>query len=298
MQVSQHQLAFVESENPWRPTEVVAEINLSVDLGLKLVGLDDLVGGTSGAAYVRSSDGREFALTRTKTEVKLMRLTAEILELAKSHGVPVPSHEVVLELSDGYVAVVQERLPGRRPTSVNAERVDAMVAMNERFADLLLDRPDVPPPVAFPSGDAYLDTLGSYSARSRRLLGELAALSPGEMASDDLVHTDYTLGNILYDDNGDISAVVDWNRGVARGDRRFALIGTRHNLPEEAALYGVLPEAITRLDEIIRATIDPDLLKIFSSLWAAHNLHTSIKNNFTADRIEHDLQYVEAIVYE
>ena len=100
---------------------------------------------------MRGSDGREFALTRTKTDVALMRLTADVLDLAKRRGVPVPAHEVVLALSDGYVAVVQQRLPSRRPTSVDAERVEAMVAMNERFADLLSERPDVPPPSALPT---------------------------------------------------------------------------------------------------------------------------------------------------
>jgi aminoglycoside phosphotransferase (APT) family kinase protein len=293
-------LAFVESENPWRPAEVVAEVNSRVGLGLELVALDDQVGGTSGAAYVRGLDGREFALTRTKTDVALMRLTAEVLELAKGRGLPVPSHVVVVALNDGYVAVVQERLRGRRPTSVDVERVEAMVAMNERFADLLLERPDVPPPAAFPRDvDVWQDTLGRYDARSRRLLGKLSTLAevrPGEMVGSDLVHTDYTLGNVLYDDHGAVSAVVDWNRGVARGDRRFALIGTRHNLREEAALYGVRPEAITRLDEIIRSTIDPVLLRQFSSFWAAYNLHTSIENHFPANRVESDLQYAEAIV--
>jgi hypothetical protein len=141
-------------------------------------------------------------LTRTKTDIGLMRLTAEVLELAKRGGLPVPAHEAVAELSDGYVAVVQERLPGRRPMS-----------------------------------------------------------------------------------------------GAARGDRRFAVIGTQFCLQEEASQYGVEPAAIARLDEIIRATIEPDLLRTFKAHWAAHNLHVSIENHFQTGRIEQDLRYAESIVF-
>ncbi|WP_405058443.1 hypothetical protein OG474_37710 [Kribbella sp. NBC_01505] len=133
--MSEHPLAFRETESPWRPTEVVEELNAHLHLQLELVGLDDLVGGTSGAAYLQGPDGRQFVLTRTSADADLMRLTAEIIALAKQHGFPVPSHEAVLPLRDGHTAVLQERLPGSRPTTVTADRVAAMVTMNEQVRE-------------------------------------------------------------------------------------------------------------------------------------------------------------------
>ena len=122
--------------------------------------------------------------------------------------------------------------------------MDAMVAMNERFAHLLTDRPDVPLPAAFPTsdggGDRWEETLGHYSDRTRRVLKRLHEIEGGEpyvMAGNDLLHTDYSLGNVLFDDNGQISGIVDWNFGADRGDRRYALLAIRANLVNEGAWY-------------------------------------------------------------
>jgi hypothetical protein len=150
--MTEHRLEFRLSENPWAPTAVVAEINGRTHSGLTLVGLAEQVGGTSSAAFVRWPDGREAALTRTTTPLPVMQQTARVLATARVHGLPVPRHDLVLELADGYVAVVQERLPGRQIRDVDAVVIDALVSMNGRFADLLADQRDVPRPAAFPDG--------------------------------------------------------------------------------------------------------------------------------------------------
>ena len=125
----QHKLEFTLSENPWAPTAVVAEINDRTTSGLEVVGLADQVGGTSSAAFVRWPDGREAALTRTTTPLSVMRQTARVLEEARARGLPVPRHDLVMELSDGYVAVVQERMPGSQVSEVNPEVIDAFAAL-------------------------------------------------------------------------------------------------------------------------------------------------------------------------
>lgn len=295
--MSEHRLEFTISENPWAPTAAVAEINERHGCGLELVGLSEQEGGVSSAAYVRWPDGRDSAITRSKLPLDRMRQTAEAVEIARAAGLPVARHELVLQLSDGAVAIVQERLPGRHADRVDAGVIDAMVAMNERFADLLADRQDVPISAAFPTpdggGDQWEETLGKYSDRTRRVLERIRAMDGGEpyvMTGDDLVHTDYSLGNVLFDDEGDISAIVDWNFGADRGDRRYALLGMRGHLVGDGAWYQGHRAALDRLDEVLAVMIDPTLLRIYLAHRAVHGLHGSIKDfQHRPERIERDL---------
>lgn len=304
--MSDHRVEFTLSENPWAPTAVVAEINDRTDSGLDLVGLAEQTGGTSSAAYVRWPDGRHGALTRTSTPLDRMRQTADVLSMARSRGLPVPRHDLVIALADGHVAVVQERLPGRHAGRVDASVIDAMVAMNEQFAGLLVDRSDVPSPPTFPTPGPghhpWEQTLGRYSDRSRRLLRRFREMGGGdlhEMTGDDLVHTDYTFDNVLFDESGRISGIVDWNFGAARGDRRFALLSLRINLAgyrldPDGGEHGVQPVTVDRLDEILDTTIDPARLRIWWAHKAVHSVHWSIRHNFRPERINSDLRFAES----
>lgn len=293
--MAEYKLEFTLSENPWAPTAVVDEINDRTGCGLELVGLADQVGGTSSAAFVRWPDGRQAALTRTMTPLPMMRQTACVLGDVRAKGLPVPGHDLVLELSDGYVAVVQERMPGRQVREVTRKVVDAFVAMNERFTDLLTEHPDVVRPAAFP--DAVLEdygwgsTLGRHGVRGRRLLRRLLEVDGGRpfrMTGDDLVHTDYSLENVLFDEQDRISGIVDWNQGAARGDHRYALIG-RLGVHEHPA---VRAEALDRLDQVL-AAVEPPLLRIYQAHWEVFHVHHAISNRLGDARIENDLRAAE-----
>jgi aminoglycoside phosphotransferase (APT) family kinase protein len=293
--MTSHQLEFRLSENPWAPTAVIAELNERTGSGLELVALADQVGGTSSAAFVQWPDGQPAALTRTTTPLRVMQQTARVLGHARDLGLPVPRHDLVVELSDGYVAVVQERRPGRAVDRVDAGVVDEFVAMNERFADVLADYRDVARPAAFPElglkDYGWGDTVGRQGDRGRRLLGRLLEIDGGEpfrMTGDDLVHTDYSLENVLFDEQGHISGVVDWNQGAVRGDRRVALI-KRLGADEHP---NVLPEAHERIDQVL-AGIDPTALKIYQAHWKVLHVHYAISNKLRDDRIEHDLRAAE-----
>ena len=224
-----------------------------------------------------------------------MRQTARVLGDARARGLPVPRHDLVMELSDGYVAVVQERLPGRQVSEVNREVVDAFVAVNERFADLLTDHRDVARPAAFPD-DGLEDygwgvTLGRHGDRGRRLLRRLLEVDGGgqfRMTGDDLVHTDYSLEKVLFDEEGRISGIVDWNQGAVRGDCRYALVG-RLGVHEHPAVLG---EALDRLDQAL-AAIDPPLLRIYQAHWKVFLVHHAISKRLGDARIEHDLRAAE-----
>lgn len=293
-----HQLEFTASENPWAPTAVVAELNERTGIGLELIGLSEQEGGTSSAAYVRWPDGRQGALSRSTLPFERIRQSAGVLTAARDRGLPVPRHDLVLEVSDGMLAIVQERLPGRPLSRVRPESIEAMVAMNEAFAGLLADRPDIPAPPAF-SPSRYSDgqwggTLGQLGERGQRLLAGLRG--PGDvyrMTGADLVHPDYGLGNILWDQQGRITGIVDWNGGAARGDRRFALLGLERNLAVEGDLYGAEPAGSTRLDELVTALIDPATLKTYRAHAAVEHAHRSIAEGLGPDRIARDLREAE-----
>jgi aminoglycoside phosphotransferase (APT) family kinase protein len=212
---------------------------------------------------------------------------ADVLAMVRSSGLPVPRHDLVVELADGTVAVVQERLPGAHVARADVAVIDAMVAINEQFAGLLTDRPDVPTPHLYLRGSGPVfprhETLEGYSDRSRRLLGrirEVGSYEPNEMVGDDLVHTDFTVPNILFDESGQITGVVDW--GVARGDRRFGLVKLLFDLTWDASsadggLQNVQPGAIDRVNEVLEKTLEPDILQMYWAHWALTMLHWTIR---------------------
>ena len=86
------------------------------------------------------------------------------------------------------------------------------------------------------------------------------------MSGNDLVHPDYTFGNVLYDDRGQVSGVVDWNWGVGRGDCHLALVRIYIDLFWSMVYPGSVHEsAFTRLDEVVEERIDPRVLRMY---WA------------------------------
>lgn len=278
---------------PSDPESLVAEVNLRAGCDLSFVGIAER-GASGGALYVRWPDGRDAVLSRSPTSVVRMRQTAGVLEQARAAGIPVPRHDVVIELDGGVVALVQERLPGAPVRELSAAVIDAMVEANESFTGLLADRPDVPIPAMYlRDGDpdhANHDLLEQYSDRSRRLLArirEVGANEPHEMVGNDLVHPDYTFGNVLYDDRGDVSGIVDWNWGVLRGDRRYALAQIYIDI-----FWGSLApgsgsrSALDRLDEVVRELVDPQLLQMYFAHITLDQLDSWIryKNRGATDR--------------
>lgn len=87
------------------PQTLIAKVNERTGSDLEFVGTAEH-GESGGATYVRWPDGRDGVLTRTYAPVKRMRITADILSLVQSRGLPVPRHDVVVELADRSVAAV------------------------------------------------------------------------------------------------------------------------------------------------------------------------------------------------
>jgi aminoglycoside phosphotransferase (APT) family kinase protein len=271
---------------PSDPAGLVADVNQRAGSDLSFVGVADR-GDSGGALYVRWPDGREGVLTRSPTSVERMRQTAEVLAQARAAGMPVPRHDLVIELDEGVVALVQERLPGAPIREPTAAVIDAMTETNESFAGLLAHRQDVPiPAMHIRHGNpdrANHDLLEHHNDRSRRLLAkirEVGATEPNEMTGDDLVHPDYTFGNVLYDDHGRVTGVVDWNWGALRGDRHYALVRMYVDI-----FWGSLTPgsgsraALDRLDHVAKELIDPQLLTMYSAHITLDQLDSWIRYN-------------------
>ncbi len=268
--------ALIHGDGGLDPAGQVAAVNERTGAGLTLIGAAEH-GDSGGAVFVRWPDGRDAVLTRTPASARRMRQTADVLAEVRATGLPVPRHDLIVELGRGIVAVVQERLPGSPADRLDAATIEAMVAVNERFAGLLAGRTDVPvQPLRLgpDQPDRHRSALlAAYSPRCRRMLDlirEVGQTAPPEAAGDDLLHPDLTVGNVLYDDAGVVSGVVDWNWGALRGDRRFALVRIYIDL-FWSTVYpgGVDRSAWDRLDTVVETMIEPDLLRAY---WAQATL--------------------------
>jgi aminoglycoside phosphotransferase (APT) family kinase protein len=266
---------------------LVDSLNRRAGLDLTFEAAAEL-GETAGAAFVQWPDGRRSVVTVATVPAVAMNRSAEILALAQSRGVPVPRVEHVAELDGGMVVVVQERLPGEHATLVDADLIDTLVAANDGFAGMASAHPDIPiPPLHLArSGPVFPrhERLEQYSARSRRLLRRIQSVGngqPNEMDGDDVVHPDFTVPNVLFGGDGQVTGIVDWNGGVARGDRRFALVKLLFDLTWDSAArdggrHHIQPSALDRLDATLHATTDDDVLRMYWAQWTLTMLHWTI----------------------
>jgi aminoglycoside phosphotransferase (APT) family kinase protein len=270
--------------------QLMAEVNGRTGAGLRYVGR--AADGQVGAAFVRWPDGRDGVLTRGAGSLEELRRTADVLEAARERGLPVPRYELLAEVPAG-VGVVQERLPGRPPAEVDRPLLETMIALTEQFAGLAADLP-VPSMYLLESGPGFClhESLRRYDDRTRRLLDwvhQVGRDEPGGMSGDDLVHLDFHTGNVLIDDAGEISGIVDWD-GIGRGDRRFALVTLRFDA------YWRLPgQSLGWFDELLHAILEPELLRLFWAHMSLRQVDWAIRHHGVAD-VDRWLSFAESRV--
>jgi aminoglycoside phosphotransferase (APT) family kinase protein len=257
------------------------------DAGVQLELVGRAADGEVGAAFVRWPDGREGVLTGIGGGPLAgeARRNAELLALARQRGVPVPSHDLIVDLPDGGVAIVQERLPGGPPSVRDRALAEAMVATLDSFSGVLADRPDVPAPELYllRSGPGFCvhESLEAYGPRSRRLLAwvrEVGASTPAAMTGTDLVHLDYHASNVLVDAEGRLTGIIDWD-GIGRGDRWFGLATLR----VEARYCGLPTEVEAWLDALMEEVLDPAVLRLYWAHLSLRGVDWMIRHYTPAD---------------
>lgn len=251
--------------------------------GVRLILEGPCPGGEVGAAYVRWPDGRRSVLTEGRSR------TGPLVDRARTAGVPTARQQLAAHV-DGVRVIVQERLPGTPPATVDAALVRQMIAVTDRLAGLLADRPDRKPVDLHLTGDGpgfcLHEPLAAHSARTARLLDWVHQVGAdgSAMLGDDLVHLDFHPGNVLVDRNR-ITGVVDWD-GATRGDRHFDLVTLRF------ALTGQAPHLTGPVDERLAAIS----LRRRRAYWAHMSLRQvdwSIRHHDTAT-VDHWLDVAES----
>ena len=211
--------------------------------GVRLILEGPCPGGEVGAAYVRWPDGRRSVLTEGRSR------TGALVDRARAAGVPTARQELAAHV-DGAHVIVQQRLPGSPPGTVDAELVRQLIAVTDKLAGLLGDRPDPRPADLHLTGDGpgycLHEPLATHSARTARLLDRIRAVGATDgtaMVGDDLVHFDFHPGNVLVD-HGRLTGVIDWD-GATRGDRHLDLVTLRFTLTRHAPhLTGPIDERL------------------------------------------------------
>ena len=257
---------------------VVEAINRVLSTRMRVIGRAE-EGTSGGAIFVDLGDGAPGVVTTFLGTRERAEQTAQFVNYAYASGLPVPPHLHVVELGT-TVHLIQARLEGEPPETVSPAVIDAVVEVNDSFAGLLYDHPEVPtlPLCLRESGDPYPrhEVLAAHSARSRVILNAIQTIGrehPGEAEGDDLHHVDLDLSNVLIDKSGSVVGVVDWNLGVFRGDRNQALVKTRFE--QEWALHASAPEsmqvaAASHLDDILEHRVAATDL---SRYWASRLLY-------------------------
>lgn len=237
--------------------------------GIELAHDGPCPGGQVGAAYVLWPDGHRSVLTCLPPGgLARARQVAGLLEIGRARGVPAPRYELVAEVPSA-VAVVQELLPGRPALVADQPVIGSMIEVNELCRGLLTGASGLVRPSLYLRSDGpgfcLHEPLARYSRRSARLLDaieEVGARVPEALAGDDLVHLDFHPENVLVDDAGTVTGVIDWD-GANRGDGDFDLYTLRFDLALRA------PDLGRRLGARLRRAMAED---VAAACWAHMSL--------------------------
>ncbi len=262
---------------------------------LTVVGL--AAAGQVGAAFVRRADGSESVLSRGG-DAAALRLAARALELARSAGLPVPRYENVVTTTGGTV-LLQERLPGRPPTRVDDGLLASMLGLADRLTGLLAGASWLPVPDLFliRSGPGFCihHSLAGWDDRTRRLLGwvhEVGRDSGSTAPGDDLVHLDFHPENVLVDDTGRITGIIDWD-AAGRGDARLALVTLAFDLGwgirSDHRYAHLSPAVVEQLDDRIAAT-EPTRRRVFWAHMSLRQVDWAIRHH-PPEVVEHYLEF-------
>jgi aminoglycoside phosphotransferase len=215
-------------------------------------------GGEQGAYALVDAAGTRFVLKRNPVgRTAPFERARAVTELLDRRGYPLARYVATGTTEDAAYAV-QELLPGEPMGRLAAHFIPRLLELNDLqtgpapFAERHW-RPMIVQSV-LEGFDEYcvIATLRDYSPPTAKLLVSLQALVRAnaniELATDDIVHFDFTPANVLIDE-GRISGVIDWD-GVCAGDRAFDLATLLFYAVEQPELRAILlPEVLARTSE-------------------------------------------------
>ena len=213
------------------------------ELGFELVAR--AAGGESGGAWFATApNGAPVMLKWFPEETAADRYAVLLpaLDELRSRGVPVPEYPHVLSV-DGWTLSAQQVLPGasvRNPATALVERVMECVAA---MAGVVCP---LPAPGLDQWGASVVHTLTvgveewamheplrTGGRRSAAVLDRVEAVGadgdPACFPTDGLVHLDLHTDNVLADDDGRLTGIIDWD-GACAGDPRFDLVRYAYDL--------------------------------------------------------------------
>jgi hypothetical protein len=152
----------------------------------------------------------------------------ELVDVARSAGVPAPAFEAVFVLPEGDVGVLQELVRGVPPSRASPDLIDALLELADRRRALLTGSRFAGAVTSLSlveDGPGYClhGPLRDHDARTRALVERIESIGADRRADalmgTDLVHFDYHLGNVIVDpdEQAHVLAIVDW--GGARAGR-------------------------------------------------------------------------------
>lgn len=242
-----------------------------------------MAGKLGGAIFVEWPDGRPGVVTVFHGGIADAQRVGGILNNLQTQGLPVPRHELVVDLGD-RVVFIQERLHTGPPRRLTPKRVDGIVEINEQFADAMAGFPDVPTVTewfqsAGRESRQIVELIPEGDHRASDVVSEILRRTTGAasdlLAGQDLVHVDLSAANVLFDEEDCATAVVDWNLGLYRGHRRLALVQTRFDrewFVRRADADATEVAAARRLDEVLVDQIHPETLRLYWAYWLRHHL--------------------------
>ncbi len=249
-------------------TQLINQLREQTGQWFEFVAMPTL-GATDGAAFIHWPDGRPGVLSCSNRSRAELERIGDILQLLRTRGIPAPHYDLIVELPDTTV-IVQERLPGEpTPRHIDYPMMAAILSMTDSFKGVLADQPDVPAFELVLHGPRTA-SLAAYDDRSRRLLEWIRSIDARtpQMTGDDLIHCDYHRDNILFDENGTLTGIVDWHdaRNLRRGDRRYQAVHLAFDFAWALARdWNVIDPAAMRLLDRAIAAIDPELVDAY---WA------------------------------
>lgn len=263
-----------------------------------------LLGKLGGAIFVEWPDGHPGVVTVFHGGIADAQRVASVLNRLQARGLPVPRHELVVDLGD-RVVFVQHQLPMGPSRQLTVKRIEGLVEINERFAGAVACLPDVPSVTewfrpAGGDGRQIVELVPEGDRRASDVVNEIVRLiteAPRDvLAGHDLVHVDLSAANVLFDEDDSATAVVDWNLGVYRGDCRLALVQTRFDrewFVRRADADQIEVAAARRLDEILIDQIRPNLLRVYWAYWLHHQLSKALRIG-TSTVIDWQLEFAES----